>query len=160
MPLFIFISGYFFPSSLKKDFVDVLVGKIKRLSIPAFMYSSIILIIALEAGEVTSIYKVYVVYKVYWYLICVFLLSIFYYTFCKGNAYTKSVLIITYILCLIFYNHLPIYILKDCQLIRQTLIFGLGICFKLYLSQISGKLSRHSYLAMGGGNCSYCSLSF
>ena len=149
MPLFVFISGYFFTSSLKKSFVDVLVGKMKRLLIPAFLYSTIILFIA--AFSISGITSVYIIYKVYWYLICVFLLSVFYYTFCKGNAYIKTVLIITYILCLIFYKHLPSCILKDCQLIRQTLIFGLGICFKLYSSQISGKLSRYSYLAMGGG---------
>ena len=42
-----------------------------------------------------------------------------------------------YALLLIFYDHLPSYFLKDCQIIRMTPIFGLGLMFKKYKEQVS-----------------------
>lgn len=46
MPLFIFISGYFFSSSLKYSFSILLEKKATRLLVPTFIWSTVILLIS------------------------------------------------------------------------------------------------------------------
>lgn len=139
MPLFIFVSGYFFPYSLKKNFKDMIANKFKRLLLPAFFYSSIIFIItAFTAGNVDSLSKVYTIYRIYWYLICIFALSVLYYIFYKSNINIKLLMIIGYILSVLYYNHLPYRLLVDCQIVRQTLIFGLGTYFSINKEILKG----------------------
>ena len=45
MPLFVFLSGYFFYTCLKKSFKDVLTSRFKRLIVPEIMNSLIIIIL-------------------------------------------------------------------------------------------------------------------
>lgn len=134
MPLFIFISGYFFPSALKRSFKELATKKIKRLLLPALVYStSIIILYVLITGDIhLKAYFLYNQYKTYWFLICVFLLTFAYWLFFRSEKKEKCILIITYLLLLIFYDYLPRYVLKDCQLIRQTFIFGFGAYLSIY----------------------------
>lgn len=150
MPLFIFVSGYFFPSSLKRNFKEVTINKFCRLLLPAIVYSiCMILFYVLITGDIHPQAKfLYIQYKTYWYLICVFLLTLIYWSFFRSNAKVKYVFVLTYLLLLIIYDYLPPYILKDCQLIRQTFIFGFGAYLSIYEKDI---LRRIKFDVRGGG---------
>ena len=67
MPLFIFISGYFFSSSLKYSFSILLEKKATRLLVPTFIWSTVILLIWGTATEWQDVkpFKVYTIYKVF-----------------------------------------------------------------------------------------------
>lgn len=144
MPLFIFVSGYFFKNSLNKRTKDLLKNKVKRLLLPACIYSTIIILlyIVITGDKMPSLSFLYKQYKTYWYLICVFILTLFYYFFYKSNNILKVILIIAYVASVIFYDYLPGIILKDCQLIRQTLIFGLGAFISIYQVSYFQLISR------------------
>lgn len=134
MPLFIFVSGYFFPSSLKRNFEDVAINKFKRLLLPAIIYSLfLILLYVTITGDIhpRGVF-IYSQCKTYWYLICVFLLTMIYWKFYKSGKKVKCFFVFTYLLLLLLYDYLPGYILKDCQLIRQTFIFGFGAFLSMY----------------------------
>lgn len=94
MPLFIFISGYFFSSSLKYSFSILLEKKATRLLVPTFIWSTVILLIWGTATEWQDVkpFKVYTIYKSYWYLICIFVLTFTYYIIVK-NKFIKLIII-------------------------------------------------------------------
>ena len=133
MPLFIFISGLFFKSSLNKDIKTLLFNKTKRLLLPTFVYSTIIILLCTIIIHIPpTIGFLYKQYSCYWYLICLFLLTIFYFFFYKSNIFTRCIIIILYITAVVCYDYLPGKILKDCQIIRQTFIFGIGTFISVY----------------------------
>lgn len=138
MPFFIFISGYFFQSSLKRNFKELILNKFERLLIPAIINSLIILLILLISNKFhdITIWQLYNVSKTYWYLICLFVLTIIYYAFFKGNTITKIIIIVAYISSLFFYNRIPVFLFVDCQIIRMFLIMGLGIIYSKYKNNI------------------------
>lgn len=143
MPLFIFISGYFSMSIFRKSIWYIVTNKFKRLLLPSILFSSVICIIYFSSSvidDVSLIRKVYKCYKTYWYLINIFSLSIIYRLALK-NKYISMAFLAIYALLLIFYDHLPSYFLKDCQIIRMTPIFGLGLMFKKYKEQVSKIMS-------------------
>lgn len=139
MPLFIFISGYFSMSIFRKSIWYIVTNKFKRLLLPSILFSSVICIIYFSSSVIDNdslIRKVYKCYKTYWYLINIFSLSIIYRLALK-NKYTSMAFLAAYALLLVFYDHLPSYFLKDCQIIRMTPIFGLGLMVKKYKEQVS-----------------------
>lgn len=150
MPLFIFVSGYFFKSSLKRGCVGMLKGKFRRLLLPALIYSAVItlLYVLITSDTHPQLKFIYQQSKTYWYLICVFFLTLIYWLFFKGSRKIKCAIIMFYLFSLLFYACLPPIILKDCQLIRQTLIFGLGAYLSIYCSE---KVKNMTYNVRGGG---------
>lgn len=137
MPLFIFISGYFFYHSLKSPLSSLIKKKFLRLIVPSFVWSSLIFIIWWACYDDTrTLYKVYVIYKTYWYLICIFLLSVFFH-FYMNYKWLRFVLIFCYALSIVYYDNIPWPILKDCQVIRQSLIFFLGILYMQNYNKIN-----------------------
>jgi len=133
MPLFIFVSGVFFKSALNKRFKELLTNKFKRLLLPAIVYSTIIVLAYMLINGNCSptgafLYKQY---KTYWYLICLFCLTTMYWCFFKGKWAAKTAFITVYAGGVILYDNLPAILIKDCQIIRQTLIFGFGAYLSL-----------------------------
>jgi len=150
MPLFVMISGYFFYSSLNRPFSSVIKKRFYRLIIPCFIWSLFLLLIHVFRGDVlfryniTSLKLVYNTLTSYWYLICVFALSIFYYPIGNflnyhDNKYLKVslVLVIVWILSVVFYNYIPSFCLKNCQIQRQFIPFGVGLLFNKYEGKAS-----------------------
>lgn len=137
MPLFIFVSGYFFKSSLKRSFIEVLTRKFNRLLFPTVIYSAVIILLyVLILGDTHPRFKfIFLTLCTYWYLICVFVLTLTYWFFFKGGRKLKGAMVIVYLLSLLFYDYLPPYILKNCQIIRQTFIFGFGAYLSIYCSE-------------------------
>lgn len=133
MPLFMFVSGYFFQSCLRKSFTELFMNRCKRLVLPTIIYTSIILcsFLIINNFKINTLWDIYMIMKTYWYLICLFILTIIYYVFFKTSQELKFILVLLYILSVAFYEKLPVYIIKDCQVIRMTLIFGLGIAYRL-----------------------------
>lgn len=71
MPLFMTVSGFFFASTLKKDFVTVLKEKGIQLLLPCFSFFLLIKIFRLEAN------------LNFWYLKCLFVQYVVFYLLCK-----------------------------------------------------------------------------
>ena len=135
MPLFVMISGYFFSSSLNRDIKDVLVRKTRRLLYPLFFWSTIVLFISLLSDEfrlsifssvLICLKEVYLVYTRDWFLICIFILSIGYWLFFNGNRFVRVSLFILWIISIIYFDNIPSFLLKNCQISRMALVFGLG----------------------------------
>ena len=147
MPLFIFISGYFFSSSLKYSFSILLEKKATRLLVPTFIWSTVILLIWGTATEWQDVkpFKVYTIYKSYWYLICIFVLTFTYYIIVK-NKFIKLIILLIYIVSVIFYDYLPWTIFKDCQVIRQFAIFGLGILYQSKWKNLMAQSKFYKYI--------------
>ena len=145
MPLFIFVSGYFFQSCMRRSFPELVKHRFKRLLLPTMIYTSILLLMfgVSVNFKLNSLWEIYGILRTYWYLICLFVLTILYYIFLKSPVVIKSILIITYIISIIFYEYLPVLILKDCQIIRMTLIFGLGIAYRYNTDRIHQFLNEN-----------------
>ena len=88
MPLFIFISGYFFSSIKNKDIIGNIIKKFKRLIVPHFFFNIIMLIpifcfwkqyghfITRETNGTITLKSVYLYLTMFWYLWCIFLSSV------------------------------------------------------------------------------------
>lgn len=150
MPLFMFVSGYFFQSCLRRSFSELFINRCKRLVLPAIIYTSIILCLFLIINKfyINTLWDIYMILKTYWYLICLFILTIMYYVFFKSSQIVKILLVLSYILSIIFYEKLPVYIIKDCQVIRMTLIFGLGIVYRYNKENIDKFLKTKLYFSL------------
>lgn len=144
MPLFIFVSGYFFKSSLRMNFMEMATHKFKRLLIPTIFFTSILLVIKFFANGATfkSLWDIYMVCRTYWYLICLFILSIIYYLYIRANKTGKVTFVAIYIFLLLFYEKLPTFILIDCQVIRMTLIMGLGVFYGMHHAVINEYMAK------------------
>lgn len=157
MPLFVFVSGYFFYSCTRRSLRDM-VAKIKRLMLPWLVWS-LILVVAMFVIQKDAFFNLPIGRKgsilfqemqTYWYLICVFFLTLFYYPIFKTGLYKKRLyhivtmvcLFMIWLLSLIYFDELPWFCLKYCQITRQTLVFGLGVLYYLYGKKLSwgGKL--------------------
>lgn len=139
MPLFIFISGYFSESAKTKKLLDVLTGKFKRLVVPLMIYSSCILVLYLSSSVIVrgSIQNsIYICYKTYWYLINVFTLTCLYRCLCERSRIVHIVCWGLYILAIVFYDSMPVFLLKDCQILRMMPIFFLGVLFRRFKEPI------------------------
>lgn len=149
MPLFLFLSGIFFRKSLKYGFVDLLEKKAKRLLLPVLFYSSLLIFISviINGGHSISLKFIYIQFTYYWFLICLFVISLFYYFFYKANNFIKGILIIAYLGGVFLYDYLPGVVLKDCQLIRHILIFGFGMYMGIYGMN---KFEAHKFTVMTG----------
>lgn len=129
MPLFIFVSGMFLRHSLSDKPLEFIVKRVKRLALPCAVYSTLVLLayICTHDMKLPSLYPIYKCYCTYWYLVCVFSLSCVYYVFVKAGVYVKALLALGYLGLLILSDRVPLLVLRDCQVVRQTVIFGLGI---------------------------------
>lgn len=88
MPLFIFLSGYFFSKSLENDFLKIISKRFKRLIVPHFFFNIIMIIpiccfweqyghfITRRSNGVVSLTSIYHYITMFWYLWCVFFSSI------------------------------------------------------------------------------------
>ena len=166
MPLFVFVSGYFFSSCTKRNFQDMLSSKVKRLMLPWFIWTcvliSALLVIRGEAflhlpvAEQGSI--LYQEMQTYWYLICVFVLTLFYYLIFRKELYKSQLARIIVVIALMvlwgfslaYFDDLPWFCLKYCQITRQTLVFGLGIMYFRYKDKLGGAVYVILLLAIIG----------
>lgn len=144
MPLFFFISGFFFKSCLKMKWKDMIIYKFERLLIPTIIFTSILLIIKYISNEYcfNGIWDFYLVLRTYWFLICLYSLTLFYYLFIKSTIIIRVLLIFTYVLLVANYEKLPVFILVDCQIIRMMLVMGVGILYKMNKDYIDNILSN------------------
>ena len=128
MPLFVFFSGYFFFSSMKKKFANVFISRFKRLIIPNLFNSIIIFLLfsLISKFQYDSLYQIWNLCKSYWFLICIFTLTVIFYLLYITKWIGLLVGVCTYICALKYYEYLPIMILRDCQVIRMFLIFMIG----------------------------------
>lgn len=158
MPLFVMVSGYFFSSCLKRGLIDNLKNKVQRLMLPWFVISTITNLVffsssafaSSQMGMTEMITKAYTTYLSLWFLPCIFCLTFFYYVICKikTNKYylVAGVLMIAssifFLLKLSFgeySSNLLMSILTHCQIVRQTIIFGIGILLYNYKDKITVK---------------------
>ena len=147
MPLFVFVSGYFFSSSLKYDFKTLIEKKTKRLIVPLLVYSTILLVLFVTSSSPKTLGKFYEVYVTYWYLICVYVLTIAYYLYKVGGVFLKCFLALLLVAMIVFYKYTPPHILQDCQIIRQSIIFGIGIWFRENQKRLIMKQGRKMAVA-------------
>ena len=98
MPLFIFVSGFFFRSSLKKDFGRLLLDKLRRLGVPslsAFVVQATVMMIA-GVSAVADICELSVngFINSVWFLKCLLLCILIMYPLCKliKNDFAASAL--------------------------------------------------------------------
>lgn len=147
MPLFIFVSGIFFKSSLRLCLADFVKKKAKRLLLPTMVFTSILLSIyvLINGSGSLQLKFVYAQFQYYWFCICLFILTLLHFFFYKSNKYIKLFLFLAYLGGVILYDYLPGVILKDCQIIRQTLIFFGGTCFSIFGG---GKIILHQYVVL------------
>lgn len=127
MPLFIFLSGYFFKSCLKKNIKEMLINKYQRLMMPTIIFTTIIILIV--GAPYKNIFCL-------WYTCCIFFLTIFLYIYIKSSSWIKISMLISYIACLLYYNQLPLKIstiLNSIQIIRMLPIFILGFLYRVSL---------------------------
>ncbi|MBO4840477.1 MAG: acyltransferase family protein [Bacteroidaceae bacterium] len=154
MPLFVFVSGFFFYSCTRRSFHDMIVNKSKRLMLPWLIWS-IVLVVAMCIIQKETFFSLstrekgtilFQEFQTFWYLICVFVLTLFYYPIFKKDLYKKKLihiavvafLFLAWLLSLIFFDDLPWFCLKYCQITRQTLVFGLGVLYCLYGRKLTG----------------------
>lgn len=154
MPLFVFVSGYFFYSCTRRNFHEMIVNKLKRLMLPWLIWS-IVLVVAMCIIQKDAFFSLptrekgsilFQEFQTFWYLICVFVLTLFYYPIFKADLYKKRVfhlvavvsLFIIWLLSLIFFDDLPWFCFKYCQITRQTMVFGLGVLYYLYGKRLTG----------------------
>lgn len=149
MPLFIFISGFFSESVKKKALFDVLVEKFRRLIVPLLIYSLVIFLMYMSSSEIEkgSVQNsIYVCFKTYWYLINVFLLTIVYRCICEKDKKVKIILLFAYAMMIAMYDYMPVFILKDCQVLRMIPVFFLGILFKRYKDVVERTVKTHKVI--------------
>lgn len=129
MPLFVFVSGVFLRHSLSDKPQEFLGKRVKRLALPCVIYSTLVLLVYVCAHdmELPSPYPIYKCYCTYWYLVCVFMLSCVYYVFVRTGVYVRALLAVGYLALLLVSDRFPLLVLSDCQVVRQTAIFGLGV---------------------------------
>lgn len=148
MPLFIFISGYFFDHEKRIEMKLLVPKKIRRLLLPHFSFSIVLVSIVIlfypifnsviYDGNHISHYKIYhVVLTSLWFLWCVFFCSVV-----VGFIfnYISKPWLICFLLCislLCVYNYLPNKIFKDLQLVIQLPFFLLGMFYKEYQVRIN-----------------------
>lgn len=121
MPLFIFLSGYFFSSKKRGNIIANAIGRFKRLIVPHFFFNIIMIIpifcfweqfghfITRETEGTITIKSVYLYLTMFWYLWCVYLSSILcniIYTTC--SKFQESICILLSIVFLCLPEFLPI----------------------------------------------------
>lgn len=136
MPLFIFISGMFVVSSFKKSLRTVICTKSKRLISPTIIFTCLLILLYVSSQRyVENGLGVKVLIQLtlsYWYLICIFSLSLLLYIFINGGGITRSVFLILYCVALALCYKFPIIQAIDCQIIRMLPCFSLGVAYKLW----------------------------
>lgn len=141
MPLFVGISGYFSVNSYKKSFNQMIASRVKRLMVPLFLYSTILFLLYYISGTynndlLSPLHKLYNCYVSYWYLINIVVLTTLFWLV-KKIRYVGVVLLLIYLYFIAVFDSLPSYILKDCQVIRLALVFGIGLfCRKVDMRSI------------------------
>lgn len=78
-------------------------------------------------------------------MICIFVLTFTYYIIVK-NKFIKLIILLIYIVSVIFYDYLPWPIFKDCQVIRQFAIFGLGILYQSKWKNLMAQSKFYKYI--------------
>ncbi|MBQ0142094.1 MAG: acyltransferase family protein [Prevotellaceae bacterium] len=142
MPLFIFVSGYFYyPSAFcKTDFIK---KKAIRLLVPWFYWSSLTLVITFCLFDISIsngydlLDLIFRTYTSYWYLICLFVLSILFYPVVnigkvQSYCWLSGLLVVLFVFSLIYWDFVPYPIFKNCQVIRQVIPFALGLAYFKY----------------------------
>lgn len=161
MPLFVFISGYFFESEKYTEIKFLVLKKARRLLLPHLTYSFILLLIVflfypyfnhvIYDGNILSCFKIYhVVLTSLWFLWCVFLCSVI--TNLIFNYCPKPwlVCVVLCVFMLLFYDYMPYKVFKDLQLIIQMPFFLLGMYYKVNKNWIN-KQARLILLLTGLG---------
>lgn len=104
MPLFIFLSGFFFRSSLRKDFGTLALDKLRRLGVPSLMTFALQVLIMLIAG-VTAVADIAAIsfsgfINSVWFLKCLLLCILIMYPLCKlvRNDFTASAIAVVAVL--------------------------------------------------------------
>lgn len=155
MPLFIMVSGYFSHSMINRSFGTVLKSKWKRIGIPWLIWSTVLVIIYYTSvsysndplsGIGANVKEIYRMYTEIWYLVCVLVLSIIYYPILYWIKRTEGiklyilpcVFVILWILSIVFFDETPNWLLKRCQIVRQTLAFGLGMLYYFKIQHQKG----------------------
>lgn len=130
MPLFVFISGYFLKTSLRKPFFEMAVSKIQRLIIPTIIYTVLIYLIFSTSitykSQGVNIGRMISIVETYWYTICIFFLSIIYWLFFRFKQ-GPVVIILLFLSLIILETFYPQVAAADCQVVRMFLVFGLGV---------------------------------
>lgn len=121
MPLFIFLSGYFFSSKKRGNIIANTIGRFKRLIVPHFFFNLIMIIpifcfweqfghfITRETEGTITIKSIYLYMTMFWYLWCVFLSSFLcniIYTTCR--KYQEGICILLSIVFFCLSESLPI----------------------------------------------------
>lgn len=141
MPLFVFITGFFFASAKNASTGTLLSRKAVRLLLPHFSYSVFMLLIVflfypyfnkvIYDGDIVSKFKIYhVVFTSLWFLWCVFLCSVIINLIFNYILKPWLFCIILCAMMLGVYNYLPHKVFKDMQLVIQMPFFLLGMYYK------------------------------
>lgn len=139
MPLFVFVSGYFFAKKKNANLKELVPKQFKRLLYPQFAWNIICLIIILLqfekfsyllVGDTTmqTIKCIYHFLTNQWYLWCIFICGIIVVLAYK-TKYPKSILLGLAILMILFNEYLPGVVFQNQQVSRQLLFFVGGMLF-------------------------------
>lgn len=133
MPLFIFISGYFASNSIIQNFTICIQSKIKRLLIPALIWTIIrfITVNIYKINEIGIFQSIYNSFRGIWFLYCLFMLYVIANLIWKSK-YKYFIALILIIIGYGTYPYQPIDVLKHFQIIRQWPVFIMGIAYAEY----------------------------
>ena len=162
MPLFIFISGYFFSTKKNDNLCFTIFEKIKRLIIPHCFFNITMIIpifcfweiyghfITRFSNGVITISSIYHYLTMFWFLWCVFfscIITNIVYIFTSNKKKGNHVLILISILFLLISQSHIIHILIDHQRMgTMFLFFALGVIFHDCISIISLKPTKYCAL--------------
>ena len=133
MPLFVFISGYFFSKKKKSSLKELIPKQIKRLLYPQFAWNLICLALIIMQWDKFSylligdsinatVKCIYHFFTNQWYLWCIFICSMIVVLTYKIR-YPKLVLIVLSLLMIAFFDYLPGVIFHNQQVGKQLLFF-------------------------------------
>ena len=153
MPLFVFLSGYFFSTKKSENIIINIDRKFKRLIVPHFFFNIIMIIpifcfweqfghfITRETNGTITLKSIYLYLTMFWYLWCVFLSSILcniIFTICKKHPREICILISLIFLCFSQYTSINIFFIHQ-RMGDMFFYFVLGVViydYKAFLKSI------------------------
>ena len=167
MPLFVFVSGYFYATKCKIPLKDIVIKQFKRLLVPQFAFCILGIIVLGFAGDRydflifdensrLSIKNIYHFLTSAWFVWCIFFCSIiinFFVLYTKGKIKSAIILALTMLLVAFFYrNSLPGPFFLNEQVVRQLPFFILGILYRTHFVVIkNGINANRNFFLLGLG---------
>ena len=151
MPLFVFVSGYFYATKCEIPLKDIAIKQFKRLLVPQFAFCILGIIVWTFSGDLydflifdengrLSLKNIYHYLTSAWFVWCIFFCSVivnFFVLYTKGQLKCVVILALSLLMVAFFYyDYLPGPFFLNEQVIRQLPFFVLGILLRKNIEKI------------------------